>query len=293
MPIRRVADPHEHGEGGALHHAPVHAPRPARRRWARSPRGSAPAGSRRSRPPPRSRAVCRAPTSFSTAAGTSALLALGAAVVGEGTCRRSGWPPRTSWCSAPMGTWRGATAVPKTALSWVSVREKEARSRSSLLTKKARAMPSSPAMRHRASVCTSTPSTPDTTNRARSAARRAARASPTKSESPGVSMMLTRWPAHSKGAIARLTEEPRLISSGSKSVTVFPSSMRPMRVVTPAREEECLGERGLPAAAVADEHDVPDAVRGQVNLLPGPGSVVVGSGPATRVLPFESPPCST
>ena len=60
-------------------------------------------------------------------------------------------------------------------------RENEARSRSSLLMKKARGRPSSSAMVQTTSVWVSTPSTPETTNSTPSAAGRAERTSPMKS----------------------------------------------------------------------------------------------------------------
>ena len=80
-----------------------------------------------------------------------------------------------------MGSCNGATPAPNLSLSSSSVRENDERSRSSLLTNTARGSPSSSAMRHTISVCTSTPSIADTTNTARSAARSAAATSLTKS----------------------------------------------------------------------------------------------------------------
>src|SRR5438876_650138 len=54
-----------------------------------------------------------------------------------------------------------------------------------------------------------------------------------KSPYPGVSTRLIRWPFHSQYATAVLTEILRLISSGSKSVVVVPSSTLPRRLTAP------------------------------------------------------------
>src|SRR6266550_4410831 len=48
-------------------------------------------------------------------------------------------------------------------------------------------------------------------------------------------MMLILWPSYSRGAVVADTEIWRLISSGSKSVVVVPSSTRPFRLITPAQ----------------------------------------------------------
>ena len=95
------------------------------------------------------------------------------------SCRRSA-TPRNS-CSAPIGSSKGATWFPNAETSWASVPWKSARSRSSLFTKIARGRPASTASSHAASVCTSTPSTAETTTITASAARIAERRSPTKS----------------------------------------------------------------------------------------------------------------
>src|SRR5438132_485603 len=47
--------------------------------------------------------------------------------------------------------------------------------------------------------------------------------------------MLILWPSYSKGARESEREMPRLISSGSKSVVVVPSSTRPWRLMAPAQ----------------------------------------------------------
>ena len=102
-------------------------------------------------------------------------------------------------------------------------------------------------MRHTISVCTSTPSTADTRNTARSAARSAAATSLTKSAYPGVSITLILQPSNSNGAMASDTEMRRRASSGSKSVTVLPSSTRPRRDVAPAVNRSASAREVLPA----------------------------------------------
>ena len=97
----------------------------------------------------------------------------------------------------------------------------------------ARGRPASTASSHATSVWTSTPSTAETTSRTASTALIAERTSPTKSAYPGASSTLIFTPFHSTGAIASETLMPFLISSGSKSLTVLPSSTWPIRVVAP------------------------------------------------------------
>ena len=82
----------------------------------------------------------------------------------------------------------------------------------------------------------------------------------------------TLWPSDSNGASASDTEMRRRASSGSKSQTVLPSSTRPTRGIAPAREQQRLGQRGLPGAAVPDEGDVAD-LRGRERLHARPPAV--------------------
>jgi hypothetical protein len=96
------------------------------------------------------------------------------------------------------------------------------------------------------SVCTSTPSTADTTNTARSATRKAAATSPTKSAYPGVSRTFTLWSSCSNGAIDIDTEIPRRPSSGSKSETVLPSSTRPILGMAPVTKRRPSARLVLP-----------------------------------------------
>ena len=77
--------------------------------------------------------------------------------------------------------------------------------------------------------------------------------------SPGVSSRLILRPDHSNELSASEIDIWRDCSSGSESETVVPSTTEPSRLVAPA-EQEGLVQRGLPAAAVADEGDVADAV---------------------------------
>src|SRR5712691_6413175 len=83
------------------------------------------------------------------------------------------------------------------------------------------------------SVCTCTPATASTTMTAAPATRRPPRASATKSPYPGVSIRMTRCPFQSQKATAVPSEILRLISSGSKSVVVVPSTL-PSRLTAPA-----------------------------------------------------------
>ena len=149
----------------------------------------------------------------------------------------------------PIGSSNGATWLPKLDTSWASVPSKSARSRSSLFTKIARGRPSSTASSQAYSVCTSTPSTADTTTITASAARIALRRSPTKSAVPGASSTLILVSRHSTGAIASETEMPRRCSSGSWSETVFPSSTTPIRVIDPAVNNIASSSEVLPAPA--------------------------------------------
>ncbi len=133
--------------------------------------------------------------------------------------------------SSPMGISSGAIPAPSFSLSSSSVRVKDARSRSSLLTKTTRGVPSRSAIAQMISVPTSTPSTAETTKIARSATRRAVMTSQTKSAYPGVSMRLILYPSNSSGASANEMDIRWRTSSGSKSQTVEPSSTRPGREV--------------------------------------------------------------
>ncbi len=135
--------------------------------------------------------------------------------------------------SAPIGSSKGATWFPKADTSWSSVAWKSARSRSSLFTKIARGRSSCTASSHAYSVCTSTPSTAETTTITASAARTAERTSPTKSAVPGASSTLILTSFHSIGATESETEICRRCSSASWSDTVLPSSTVPIRVIAP------------------------------------------------------------
>ena len=150
--------------------------------------------------------------------------------------------------SSPMGSWMGTTFLPNFFCRASSVRVKEARSRSILLTMIRRGRRNSSANFHTFSVVTSTPVTPLTTIAAESATRMAVLASIRKMPKPGVSSRLILQSFHSAYAIAAEIECLRSISSGSKSVTVVPSSMRPMRVVAPEVKSSCETSVVLPVS---------------------------------------------
>ena len=59
--------------------------------------------------------------------------------------------------------------------------------------------------------------------------------------------MLILWPSYSKGASDTDSEMPRLISSGSKSVVVVPSSTRPWRLTAPEQKSSASARLVLPA----------------------------------------------
>ena len=85
-------------------------------------------------------------------------------------------------------------------------------------------MPRCSASFHATSVCTSTPSTAETTNSARSAACSAATTSPTKSAYPGASSRLTLWPSSSNGRERERHRDPAALLLG---VEVATRSSRP------------------------------------------------------------------
>ena len=157
--------------------------------------------------------------------------------VGEqvGDPPKAGLPVRPA---APAGRCRHRSARGSAA----RVRSKLARSRSSLLTKTRRGRPSSAARAQAASVCASTPSTALTTTTTRSTTEQAARTSPKKSAYPGVSMMLSLTSPTWHGVSASESDMWYLISSGSKSLTVEPSSTLPWPVDGPGGEQERLGQ---------------------------------------------------
>ena len=79
------------------------------------------------------------------------------------------------------------------------------------------------------------PAFPDTTITAASATETASSTSPIKSKKPGVSSILIFTSCHSIGTSDMWIEHLRLISSLSKSLIVFPSSIFPIRDVIPER----------------------------------------------------------
>jgi len=112
-----------------------------------------------------------------------------------------------------------------------TVLKKSALSLSILLMKKSLGSPKSEQRCQALSVWTFTPSMASTTTTALSAASRARYVSAKKLLSPGVSIKKRVCFFHSKDAKAVPRDLDRFISSGSKSITVDPSSTLPMRVV--------------------------------------------------------------
>ena len=149
--------------------------------------------------------------------------------------------------SSPTGSSRGAMPAPKRSWRPARVRSKLARSRSSLLMKTRRGSPSSAASSHAASVWASTPSTALTTTTTRSTTEQAARTSPKKSAYPGVSIRLILTSPTTMGASDSEIDICRLISSGSKSQTVDPSSTFPALVMAPVANRRASASVVLPA----------------------------------------------
>ena len=159
--------------------------------------------------------------------------------------RRSTTPRKPA--SVPRGICMGMAPGCRLFRRSPSVRKRSARSRSILLTKKATGRLYSSAYPHTFSVWTLTPSTALTRIRATSATRMQIRVSVRKLEKPGVSIRLNFTPFHSVKATAALMLIPRLISSSSKSVVVFPSSTRPRRVSTPVLKRIASVKEVLPS----------------------------------------------
>ena len=153
--------------------------------------------------------------------------------------------PRKAFPS-PTGIATGTAARPKAAWTFSSARSKEAFSRSIRFTTMRRARSYSSANAHTFSVWTSTPATASTTTRAASTTRRAARASDRKLAYPGASIRLTLLFFHSAKARAARRLILRSISSGSKSVTVVPSSTRPSRFTAPASKSRAEASEVFP-----------------------------------------------
>ena len=146
-----------------------------------------------------------------------------------------------------MGSSRGATPAPKRSFSSSSVRVNDARSRSSLLTKMVRGMSRASARRHtRLGLdLDALDGRDDEHGQVGDAERRGDVVD--EVGVPGVSSRLTLWPSHSKGARVSDTEMVRFCSSGSKSVTVLPSSTRPIRLVSPATKSSASVKVVFPA----------------------------------------------
>ena len=130
-----------------------------------------------------------------------------------------------------MGISRGQTATPKCSRKESKTRLKRASLSSNRLMKNARGIPAREAAFHCNSVPTCTPARPSTTINILSATRIASDTSALKSMYPGVSNMLIFLSNQVMGSTEVEIEIPRLISSSSKSLTVFPSAILPKRSV--------------------------------------------------------------
>ena len=114
------------------------------------------------------------------------------------------------------------------------------------MTKIRRGKPSSSPSVQAAWVCASMPSTALTTSIMRSTTEHAARTSPKKSAKPGVSMRLSLTSSTLQGARANDMDMWDLISSGSKSLTVVPSSTLPGREMVPVAKRSDSASVVLP-----------------------------------------------
>src|SRR5687768_8912051 len=151
-----------------------------------------------------------------------------------------------SSCSDPIGRWTATQRGDSCSCICPSARKKSARSRSSMLTKSTRAIPSSSARFHTRVVPTSTPMTPLSTRSAPSTTRREHRASPWKLGSPGTSTRLSFRPCHSAWVSEREIDILRCCSSSSQSATVEPASIVPSRFVSPAWKSSASTSDVLP-----------------------------------------------
>ena len=151
-----------------------------------------------------------------------------------------------SSCSEPIGSCTATQRGESCSCIWPSARKKSARSRSSMLTKRTRAIPSSSARFQTRAVPTSTPMTPLRTKRAPSTTRSAQRASPWKLGSPGTSIRFSFRPCHSACVSERAIDIFRCCSSSSQSATVEPASIVPSRFVSPAWKSSASTSEVLP-----------------------------------------------
>ena len=120
----------------------------------------------------------------------------------------SGWTGRASGCASP-----------KTRRQVATVSSKSARACSRRVTAMARGIPTAEHSRHSILVASSTPSAPETTKRAASAALSPARTSPTKSGLPGVSTRLTTTSPLAKLAATSPVDAARSSSLGRRPST--------------------------------------------------------------------------
>src|SRR6266508_3324312 len=159
-------------------------------------------------------------------------------------CRTSTIPVNS--CSDPIGRWTATHFSSSCSLIEFSERKKSARSRSSMLTKRTRARPSSEARCQTREVPTSTPITPLSTKSAPSTTWSAAIASPWKPGSPGASIRLIFRSCQFRWASAEESDIWRLCSSSSQSVTVVPPSIVPRRFTAPVWKSRASTSDVLP-----------------------------------------------
>ena len=151
------------------------------------------------------------------------------------------------FASDPIGVCTMIGFGSKHSTASLKARIKSARSLSSLLMNMIHGKLNSSAKCQACSVCTFTPSTASITITTLSAACMQLFVSEKKFWSPGVSMMLiscffqTNW----WNPLLRLIF--RLSSSGSKSITVLPSSTRPSLLMTPALNNIASAREVFPA----------------------------------------------
>ena len=175
----------------------------------------------------------------------------------RGARRRRGSRLRRRWGAAAA-----RHPAPNLSLSWSSVRENDARSRSSLFTKIARgtsALVGHPP--HELGLHLDALDRGHDEHREVGGAQRGGDVARRSRRSPGVSITLTLWPSCSNGASASDTEMRRRCLLGVEvggGVAVLDPAEPGDR---PGGEEQRLGEGGLARPAVADEGHVADLLR--------------------------------
>ena len=162
-------------------------------------------------------------------------------------------------CSAPIGRWTATQRSESCSCSWPSARKKSARSRSSMLMKSRRAIPSSSARFQTRDVPTSTPITPLRTTSAPSTTRSEERARPeTRRRRESIRLSFLLLPLRGR-ARARWTSSAGARRRPSRRRSTPLDGAQP--VCLAGLEEQRLDERRLARAAVAHDGDVADLAR--------------------------------